>query len=99
MTQREVFDWGVVLTTAPFTGSKTLNVLSIRSEISLPRPNRGCVVKISFTGATITSPMNLTEAQTWMSVCWVGSSSNVLMGLYLQCEGNGLGIRRRGCIV
>jgi hypothetical protein len=67
MVNREVFDWGVVLTTAPFAGSKSLSNLTIRSEISVPRGNRGSVVKISFTGATIISPMDLTEASTWGS--------------------------------
>ena len=67
MIQREVFDWGVVLTTQPFATSKSLNTLTIRSEIGLPRSTRASMVKISFTGVTIVSPLDMTQAATWAS--------------------------------
>ena len=67
MIQRELFEWGIVLTTSPFVGSKTLGSLFIRAEIRLPRSHRAPIVKISFTGATIVTSMDVTEAATWAS--------------------------------
>jgi hypothetical protein len=68
MIDRQVYDWGVALTTRPFAGLEPpLGALTIRSEITKPRPKRGSIVKISFTGVAGSNPLKLVEAQTWAS--------------------------------
>jgi hypothetical protein len=63
--ERQEFEWGVQLTAKPFEGDKTLGGMSIYSEITLPRPNRGCIVKITFSAALISAPLGLQDAQIW----------------------------------
>jgi hypothetical protein len=65
MIERNVFDWGVELLTAPFEGDARLGLLTIRSEIHVPHPVRGPTVKITFTGAISSQPLDLIAAQTW----------------------------------
>jgi len=64
MIDREMFDWGVQLTTRPFAEVEMLSTLAIRSEVSLQKGKRG-TVKITFSGVSGSHPLNLVEAQTW----------------------------------
>jgi hypothetical protein len=64
MIDREVFDWGVQLTTRPFADVEKLSTLTIRSEVSLPNDKRG-TVKITFSGVSGSHPLKLVEAQAW----------------------------------
>lgn len=65
LIQLQEFDWGVQLTAHPFEGDKSLGGMAIFAEINLPRPNRGCIVKITFSAALSTAPMGLQDAQIW----------------------------------
>ena len=62
--EREVFDWGVRLVARPFKSGKNQGAV-IRSEINVAKSTRGCEVRISFPGVTLTAPFHLTEAQAW----------------------------------
>ncbi|MFZ5833155.1 MAG: hypothetical protein ACOY3P_23965 [Planctomycetota bacterium] len=61
--KREVFDWGVRLTVQPFMAGEN-QLLAIRSEIGNYRYNRGCDVRITFPGVSLT-PLRVVDAQTW----------------------------------
>jgi len=61
--EREVFDWGVQLSTRPFTGANA--ALTIKSEIAVWKPGKGSEVRITFTGTSTLSPLRLLDAQTW----------------------------------
>ncbi len=62
--EREVFDWGVRLTARPFSGVEH-EALTIRSEIGLHRPGRGCEIRIMFPGVSLQNPLKLLDAQAW----------------------------------
>ena len=64
---RAVYDWGIELTIQPFEGDATLGALAVRAEINLPRENRRPAVRVTFTGATTSTPLTLVQAQTWAS--------------------------------
>ena len=64
MVDREVFDWGVRLTTKPFLKTR-LELLTLQSEIREPRSGKSPLVKITFTGAALSNPLRLPDAQTW----------------------------------
>ena len=61
--EREVFDWGVRLSTHPFTGANA--ALAIKSEIATWKPGKGSEVRITFSGTSMVSPLRLLDAQTW----------------------------------
>lgn len=65
--QRQVFDWGVQLITRPFEGDKSLGGMLISVEINLPRPNRGCIVKVIFSAALTTASLTLQDTQAWQN--------------------------------
>jgi len=67
MIERNEFNWGIELSTVPFEGGSRLGSLAIRSEIHVPHPKRGPTVKITFTGAIASQPLDLIAAQTWAS--------------------------------
>jgi len=61
--ERETFDWGVRLTVRPFTD---VNVdIVIQADIGPYKRNRGSDIRITFPGASITSPLRLGDAQVW----------------------------------
>ncbi len=61
--ERENLDWGVRLTTQPFTGANAS--LTIKAEIAPWRPTIGSPVRITFTGTSASSPLRLLDAQAW----------------------------------
>jgi hypothetical protein len=67
MIERRGFDWGIELTTTPFAEDARLGSLQIRAEVHVPHPNRGPTVKITFSGAITSRPLDLVAAQTWAS--------------------------------
>lgn len=67
LIQRESFEWGVQLTARPFEGDAALGSMAIHSDIMLPKPNRGCITKITWSPATITSPLKPVDAQAWQN--------------------------------
>jgi hypothetical protein len=66
MVDSEVFDWGVRLTTKPFLKTR-LELLTIQSEIREPQGGKSPLVKITFTGAALSNPLRLPDAQTWQA--------------------------------
>jgi hypothetical protein len=63
--ERKVSDWGVELSTHPFTGANA--ALAIKSEIAVWKPGKGSEVRITFTGTSMATPLRLLDAQTWNS--------------------------------
>ena len=61
--ERENLDWGVRLTTQPFTDANAS--LTIKAEIAPWRPTIGAPVRITFTGTSAASPLRLLDAQAW----------------------------------
>ncbi len=64
MIERETFDWGVCLTVHPLKATKNQSLV-IRSEVRNYRAGRGCEVRITFSAASLESPLRLLDAQTW----------------------------------
>ena len=62
MITREEHDWGVKLTTRPFSGRD----MQLAAEISHPKPSKGVLVTITFSGTQIPGPLKIVEAQTWV---------------------------------
>jgi hypothetical protein len=81
--EREVFDWGVRLVARPFKSGKNQGAV-IRSEISVTKPTRGCEVRISFPGVTLTAPFRLTDAQAWHEA--MGAIINATRGVVAEMK-------------
>lgn len=64
LIDREVFDWGVRLTTRPFKQTEKQSI-AICSEIDHYGAGRGGKVRITFPAASVKSPLRLVDAQAW----------------------------------